>query len=74
MERREIVRTEAAPLEQRNRQGITNGHRHGCAGGRCQVLASSFFAHAHIERHIARLGECRMHFSGQRDERRFQTL
>ena len=66
MQRRKIIVPKIEPLEEGNRQRIAHrhGHRRACRGR--QIQRAGLFLHAHVQSHVARLGERRVNFSCQR--------
>ena len=64
----EVLRTEAARLEQRDGKCVTQGQRRCCARGWGEVERTGFFADASVEMYVGLAGECRSWFAGDRDQ------
>src|SRR5262249_19046419 len=73
-EQGEVVRREAALLEQRDRQRVAQGHRRRGAGGGRETERTGLLGHVRVERDVRRPPEGRRRRTGERDERDVETL
>ena len=64
----EILRTEAARLQERDRERVAHGERGGGARSGGDVVRAGFFAHAHVEVHVALARERRVRPTGEGDQ------
>ena len=74
MQRGEIVVAKVAALQQRDGEGIADGHRDRGACRRSEIQGAGFFFDADVQGHVACFGERGMDFAGQRNQRDFQAL
>src|SRR6266853_889959 len=74
MERGEIIGAKSAAFEERNSEGVANGHGYRGARRRRKVHGAGFFLHAHVQHYVAGFGERGMKFASQSDQRHFEPL
>ena len=74
MQRRKIIVTKISPFQQRDREGIAHGHRHGGARRGREIQRTRLFLYADIQHDVAGFRERRLHFSRQRHQRHLQPL
>src|SRR5262249_11795905 len=74
MQRGEVVVAKIAALEERDSEGIADGHRDGSASGRREIERAGLFADADVENDVAGFGKGGMEVTGEGDERDFQSF